>query len=244
MKFKFLIFVPIIISLLPGFSLADEDLTHFKKTLERTISSSYQGWSFTATTNEDGVTLVEKIDFTKSNGERWILVSKNGQKVSAREAEKHSKMKQKEDETALLNHESPVWLLNNFLKTMIKPGSVKFKEIIKGNNLYNFQPQIGEDDEDFDRNLSGEIFIKSDDTVLTKLRIFNKTNFSTSGVKIVEFNHVMKFAETDSGDGQTKPVFLQSSASRVKGKVMGFTVIDNNQTVIFENYQKKEQVKE
>ncbi len=244
MKIKLLVFVSLIIFSVPGFSLADEDLTHFKKALNRCISSSYLGWAFIAATNEDGATFVEKIDFSKKNDERWVLVSKNGKKVSAREAEKHRKMKQKEDETARLNHESPAWMLNDFLKTMITPGSVKFIERANGYNLYRFQPHIGEDGEDFDKNLLGEIFIKSDDTVLTKLRIFNKTDFSTSGVRIVEFNHVMKFTETDSGDGHANPVFLKSSESRVKGKVMGFTVVDNNQTVIFENFQKKEPVKE
>ncbi len=217
---------------------ANDDYSLYTKAMKRMLASSYQGWSFTQSSNDGGKVEVTRYDGTKAGMDKWTLLSIDGKKPSKRQLKKYRKKMRKnlehKKEQGAEEHDG-----NIFLATLVKPGSLKLAEENELHSIYHFRPVMDEDDEkEMEQYLYGEMIIRRDIPLIKQVRLYSKGEFPVDGAKIKIFNQLMQFAPVDPENHATGPVFFKSILVKVKGKAMGLFGFDQTTDIKFSDYSK------
>ena len=221
-------------------SQAEEGQVLYNKALQRTLATSYKGWTFTKTTSEDDKITVERYDDSKEKSQQWQLLSINDKSPSKRQLKKYLKKKRKELKSNQDEGKNMVFR-NQFLTKLVKPESVKLVEENHSHKIYQFRPKMDEDTKALEDHIFGEITVSLHNPMIEEIRVFSKQEFSAGGAKIKQFEQIMKFATIVSGNLEESPVFLQFILAKVKGKAVLFFAFDQETVVTYSDYRKTSQ---
>ncbi|OLF73175.1 hypothetical protein AWH62_09560 [Maricaulis sp. W15] len=173
-------------------------------TLSRSaVPTDKSEWRFTITmTNEDGV-MVGRFDGTRPEAERWQLVSPALDDLSEMQSGMWTGLQEPDED------EDDSGLFFSADGSDIVPGSLTLADEAGDRLVFNFDPQLDEDDQAMADHVQGALTVSRDQLAVTQLRVWAPESFKPHfAVRLNRFEMVQQF---DQLDGLPAPVLTRMS---------------------------------
>jgi hypothetical protein len=181
-------------------------------------------YAYTVVTVAEEETQVESFDPSRETGDRWQLISSNGESPSKKQIEKHRKQKEQQRERNR----------NRGFRKMVDPGSVRMVESTDHEVTYRFKPRIFEDKPEQNEKFVGIVIIRKEDASIRQMEYYNTEEVKPAAVVTVEKLHaVVEFRSLPDG-GQVPA----KTTTHSKGRAFGFKKFDQILVQEFDNYRK------
>jgi hypothetical protein len=215
-------------------ALAEDYASLFESAVRKVTWEYPRNLAFTETRRGKERTEVGRYDPSRTEGERWELVSIDGRPPSAEESDDYRESRRgdrgfmsDDDDDGEEDDDSP--------GDFVTPGSLELLEESDQHWLLGFVPNgDGDDDEKFLKKMAGTVRIAKDGGHLEYLDISSRKPVRpTVGVKIRDFNTRFEFAPA-LADGPIVPVAFRF---RVKGRAFVAVSFDEAETVEFSDFE-------
>ncbi|WP_291844368.1 hypothetical protein [Maricaulis sp.] len=167
------------------------------------ITTEESEWRFTVTMNNADGVMVGRFDGTRPEGERWQLLSPTLDELSDMQSGMWTGLQEPDE------NEEDSGLFFSAGDSEIVPGSLTLAEETGDALVFNFEPQMDEDDMAMAGNIVGALTVSRDRLAVTRLRIWAPESFKPHfAVRLHSFDMVQEF---DQLDGLPAPVLTRMS---------------------------------
>lgn len=205
-----------------GSVLAEDYESLVQRAFESIEDTSAGNWAYTESSTTKGVTRVRHFDPRRPDGERWTLISIDGNPPTAQEREEYE---QDADESEGMG----------FGSEFITTGSLQLIEETEASYRFGFSPNVKDESEDAEimRHVNGELGINKRAQYVETIHLRNTEPFKPkTGVRISIFDLTMKFGPTADGG----PIVLLSVNVRVQGRAYLMFKFDEVEEAVYSDY--------
>lgn len=198
-----------------------------QRAFESNDQASKQDWSFTETRLSEGVTRVSRFDPRRPDGERWALISVDGNPPTRKEIEQYLQEKRESDDSQEEGDE--------FGSKFIAPGSLKLIEETEVKYRFGFLPNIEEDSEEAKlwRHVNGILSIDKSGHYIESIDLKSIKPFKPAkGIKVKSFEMSMKFGPA-ANDSQIVPLLFDV---HVQGRAFLMFKLNEAERISYSDY--------
>lgn len=212
-----------------------------ERALETMERSEQDGYAYTMKMSEPGKSSLAHFDPAKPAGKTWELLQKDGKAPTAKEVESFRKERaEREKKRAEQKKEEKEKSRggDKELRELIAPGSVQLISETSERASYRFRMRSDDEDEQaMVESIRGTLVVSKAGPHVESLDLASTGEMKPiTGVKISEFHLRLTFFPPDA-HGRALPATIQS---KVKGRAMLVKKIDQDMSVTFSDYAKRQ----